>query len=94
MLIGISTMSKDLIIVESPAKVRTISKFLGKDYTVESSVGHIRDLPKNALGVDEENGFQPQYEIIQGKKKVVNQLKQKAAKSRKVFLAPNLCSKK
>ncbi len=89
MLIGISTMSKDLIIVESPAKVRTISKFLGKDYTVESSVGHIRDLPKNALGVDEENGFQPQYEIIQGKKKVVNQLKQKAAKSRKVFLAPD-----
>ena len=89
MLIGTHIMSKDLIIVESPAKVKTISKFLGKDYMVEASVGHIRDLPKKTLGVDEESGFQPEYEIIYGKKKVVNKLKQSAAKSGRVFLAPD-----
>ena len=89
MLIRTNIMSKDLIIVESPAKVKTISKFLGKDYMVEASVGHIRDLPKKTLGVDEESGFQPEYEIIYGKKKVVNKLKQSAAKSGRVFLAPD-----
>ncbi len=82
-------MSKDLIIVESPAKVKTISRFLGKDYMVEASVGHIRDLPKKSLGVDEEHGFTPQYEIIQGKKKVVNKLKQSASRSGQVYLAPD-----
>ncbi len=57
-------MSRDLIIVESPAKVRTISKFLGKDYLVEASVGHIRDLPVKEMGVDEENDFKPEYQTI------------------------------
>ena len=88
-LIRTNIMSKDLIIVESPAKVKTISRFLGKDYLVEASVGHIRDLPKKSLGVDEEHGFTPQYEIIQGKKKVVNKLKQSASKSDQVYLAPD-----
>ncbi|MFP4397906.1 MAG: type I DNA topoisomerase, partial [Desulfonatronovibrio sp.] len=82
-------MSKDLIIVESPAKVKTIKKFLGKDYLVEASVGHIRDLPKKTLGVNEDAGFEPEYEIIYGKKKVVTKLQQSAKKSERIFLAPD-----
>ena len=82
-------MNKDLIIVESPAKVKTIKKFLGKDYLVEASVGHIRDLPKKTLGVNEDNGFQPEYEIIYGKKKVVTRLQQSAKKSERIYLAPD-----
>ena len=81
-------MSKSLIIVESPAKVKTISKFLGKDFTVKASVGHVRDLPSNALGVDE-NNFAPQYEIIPGKEKVVAGLEAAAAKADTVYLAPD-----
>ena len=56
-------MAKNLVIVESPAKAKTIEKYLGKDYTVRSSVGHIRDLVKKGLGVDTENNFEPTYEI-------------------------------
>ncbi len=82
-------MPKDLIIVESPAKVKTISKFLGKDYIVDASVGHVRDLPTRDLGVDEENGFAPQYEVIQGKEDVVKRLKAAAKKADTVFLAPD-----
>ena len=82
-------MSKDLIIVESPAKVKTIKKFLGQDYLVEASVGHVRDLPARSLGVDEKNNFQPQYEIIPGKKKIVNKLRSSASKANQVFLAPD-----
>ncbi|WP_029896729.1 type I DNA topoisomerase [Desulfohalovibrio reitneri] len=82
-------MGKNLIIVESPAKVRTISKFLGKDYSVEASVGHVRDLPSKELGVDEEHGFEPSYQVISGKEKVVNKLRQAAAKADHVYLAPD-----
>ena len=64
-------MGKDLIIVESPAKVKTIKKFLGSKYMVQASVGHIRDLPTRSIGVDESRDFAPQYEIIKGKEKVV-----------------------
>ena len=82
-------MSKDLIIVESPAKVKTISKFLGKDYLVDASVGHVRDLPTRDLGVDEEHDFAPQYEVIKGKEDVVKRLKAAAKKADTVFLAPD-----
>ncbi len=82
-------MSKDLIIVESPAKVKTIKKFLGKDYLVDASVGHIRDLPKKSLGVNENDDFRPEYEIIYGKKKIVTRLQQGARKAGRVFLAPD-----
>jgi len=82
-------MPKDLIIVESPAKVKTISKFLGKDFIVDASVGHVRDLPTRELGVDEENNFAPQYEIIKGKEDVVKRLKAAAKKADTVFLAPD-----
>ncbi|ACV67385.1 type I DNA topoisomerase [Desulfohalobium retbaense] len=82
-------MSTDLIIVESPAKVKTIRKFLGSDYLVEASVGHVRDLPSSNLGVDEDNNFQPQYQIISGKQKVVSRLKSAAKKATTVYLAPD-----
>jgi DNA topoisomerase-1 len=73
-------MSNALIIVESPAKVKTITKILGSAYKVEASIGHIRDLPKKGLGVDEKHDFAPQYEIISGKDKVVKALRQAAGK--------------
>ena len=82
-------MGKDLIIVESPAKVKTIKKFLGNRYQVQASVGHIRDLPRKEIGVDEEHGYQPQYVTIQGKEKIVNELQSAAAKADTVYLAPD-----
>ena len=68
-------MTENLVIVESPAKAKTIEKFLGKDYTVKSSFGHIRDLSKKKLGIDIENNFEPEYVISEDKKKVVDELK-------------------
>jgi DNA topoisomerase-1 len=76
----------NLVIVESPAKAKKLSVFLGKDYQVEASVGHIRDLPKK-LGVDVENGFEPTYEISAGKKKVVTALRKAAKSADKIYLA-------
>lgn len=79
-------MAKNLVIVESPAKAKTIEKFLGKDYTVKSSFGHIRDLPKKGLNIDLENNFAPHYEVSSDKKKTVTELK-KAAAGAEVWLA-------
>ena len=79
-------MAKNLVIVESPAKAKTIEKFLGKDFMVKSSFGHIRDLPKKNMGIDIENGFEPTYEVSPDKKKTVTELK-KAAKDKEVWLA-------
>lgn len=80
-------MSKSLVVVESPAKVKTISKFLGKDFTVKASMGHVRDLPENELSVDIENGFKPKYVIIKDKKKVITQIKEAAENVDDVLLA-------
>ena len=82
-------MGKQLIIVESPAKVKTIKKFLGPSYMVQASVGHVRDLPAKALGVNEEDNFAPQYEVIDNKKNVVSELRAAAAKADTVYLAPD-----
>ena len=82
-------MGKQLIIVESPAKVKTIKKFLGPQYMVQASVGHVRDLPSGQLAVDEEHDFAPHYEVIDAKKKVVSELRSAAAKAETVFLAPD-----
>ena len=82
-------MAKQLIIVESPAKVKTIGKFLSPDFKVAASVGHVRDLPSKTLGVDEDNGFAPHYEIIDNKKDIVNALRKEAAKADVVYLAPD-----
>lgn len=80
-------MGENLVIVESPAKAKTIEKFLGKGYTVKSSFGHIRDLSKKNLGIDIENGFEPDYEVSADKKKVVSDLKSLASKAETVWLA-------
>ena len=80
-------MSKSLVIVESPAKARTITKFLGKGYAAKSSYGHLRDLPKKEMGIDFENDFKPTYKIILSKSKVIRELKKEAKKADRVFLA-------
>lgn len=80
-------MAKNLVIVESPAKAKTIEKFLGKDYTVKSSIGHIRDMPKKDMGIDLENNFQPTYVVSADKKKVVADLRKSVKTADKVYLA-------
>jgi DNA topoisomerase-1 len=80
-------MSSNLLIVESPAKAKTIEKYLGKDFIVRSSYGHIRDLAKTDMGVEIENGFKPQYVISSDKKKVVKELKGLLKNNKEVWLA-------
>lgn len=80
-------MGQNLVIVESPAKAKTIGKYLGKNYTVEASMGHVRDLPKSKLGVDIEGNFDPKYITIRGKGELLAKLKKAAKKSDKVYLA-------
>ena len=80
-------MSRSLVIVESVAKTRTINKILGKGYTVKASIGHIKDLPKERLGVDVDNGFEPEYIAIKGKGKTIQELRRLAAQSDVVFIA-------
>ena len=80
-------MQENLVIVESPAKAKTIEKFLGKEYTVKSSFGHIRDLSKKELGIDISNNFEPHYEIPADKKKVVGELDKLAKSAKTVWLA-------
>jgi DNA topoisomerase-1 len=82
-------LSKGLVIVESPAKAKTIQKYLGKGFTVEASLGHVKDLPKSTLGVDITNGFETDYVIIPGKEKVVARLKKLAASADAIYLAPD-----
>ena len=79
----------DLVIVESPAKAKTIEKILGKGYTVKASVGHVRDLPPKRLGVNLEDGFAPEYVVIRGKAKVLEELRASAKRAGKVYLAPD-----
>ncbi|CUO10521.1 type I DNA topoisomerase [Clostridium disporicum] len=80
-------MGQNLVIVESPAKAKTISKYLGKNYTVEASMGHVRDLPKSKLGVDIEDNFTPKYITIRGKGELIAKLKKSAKKADKIYLA-------
>lgn len=82
-------MSKALVIVESPSKAKTIAKYLGAGYVVKASVGHVKDLPTKTLGVDIENGFKPEYEVIKGKSKVITELKKAAAAADAIYLAPD-----
>jgi DNA topoisomerase-1 len=83
-------MAKTLVIVESPAKAKTIGRYLGKGYDVEATMGHIRDLPTKGLGVDVKHDFAPEYEVLASRKKIVSELKKKAAGAERVFLAPDL----
>src|SRR5438093_13479353 len=80
-------MTKNLVIVESPAKAKTIGKYLGKEYLVKASLGHVKDLPKKDLAVDVDNDFKPVYEIIEGKRKLIQELKAAAKQSEAVYLA-------
>ena len=82
-------MTKSLVIVESPAKAKTIQKYLGKGYTVEASLGHVKDLPKSTLGVDTKNDFETDYVVIPGKEKVLARLKKLAGPMDAIFLAPD-----
>ena len=80
-------MAKNLVIVESPAKVKTIKKFLGSNYEVDASGGHVRDLPKSTLGVDVEHGYEPKYITIRGKGDVLARLRKEVKKADKIYLA-------
>jgi DNA topoisomerase-1 len=80
-------MAKSLVVVESPAKAKTINKYLGKDYKVIASMGHVRDLPKSKLGVDVDEDFAPTYEVIASRKKVLKELKDEAKKATTIFMA-------
>ncbi|HOP07366.1 MAG TPA: type I DNA topoisomerase [candidate division Zixibacteria bacterium] len=82
-------MSKNLVIVESPTKTKTLARFLGKDYQILATIGHIIDLPKSKLGIDVEHGFQPDYNVIKGKEKVISELKKAAKKADTIYLAPD-----
>ena len=80
-------MAKNLVIVESPSKAKTIGKYLGPDYTVKASMGHLRDLPKSTMGVDIANGFEPQYIPMATKAEIIDQLRKEADRSQMVYLA-------
>jgi len=82
-------MAKHLVIVESPAKARTLSKYLGRDYQVKASVGHVVDLPKSKLGVDVAHDFAPDYQVIHGKTKIIAELRQAAKGKENIYLAPD-----
>ena len=76
-----------LVIVESPAKAKTIGKYLGRGYRVRATIGHVRDLPEKKIGIDIENGFEPEYVTIPGKEKTLTELKNAAKESREILLA-------
>ena len=80
-------MAKNLVIVESPAKVKTIGKFLGNNYCVAASNGHVRDLPKSALGIDIEHDYEPKYITIRGKGDILANLRKEVKKADKIYLA-------
>src|SRR5699024_12452666 len=85
--LGGNDMSDYLVIVESPAKAKTIERYLGKKYKVKASMGHVRDLPKSYTGVDPDNQFKPKYITIRGKGYVLKELRSAAKKAKKVYLA-------
>ena len=80
-------MAKYLVIVESPAKVKTIKKFLGQNYDVEASNGHVRDMPKSQMGIDMEHDYEPKYITIRGKGDILANLRKKVKKADKIYLA-------
>ncbi len=82
-------MSKSLLIVESPTKAKTLERYLGKEFIVKASVGHIKDLPGNKLGINLEKEFQPEYQVMRGKKKVIDDLKKAASRADAIYLGPD-----
>src|SRR5262249_12300540 len=86
---GLTMAAKHLVIVESPAKAKTLGKYLGRDYQVKASIGHVVDLPKSKLGVDVENDFETEYTVIHGKNTILNEIKQAAKDKDTIYLAPD-----
>jgi DNA topoisomerase I len=84
-----ASKGKSLIVVESPSKAKTITKYLGKNYSVVASVGHLKDLPKSKFGIDVEKNFRPQYTVIKGKKPVLDEIKRAAKQATRIYLAPD-----
>src|SRR4030066_524677 len=82
-------MANSLIVVDSPTKVKTIKKFLGSDFNVVASMGHIKDLPKSTLGIDLEKDFEPTYKVIETKKKTIDELTKAAKAAENIYLAPD-----
>ncbi|MCP4688121.1 MAG: type I DNA topoisomerase, partial [Desulfobacterales bacterium] len=82
-------MTKPLVIVESPTKIRTIKKYLGSDYNIAATVGHIKDLPQREMGIDIDKGFKPKYTVIPGKQKIITSLRQAAGDATEIYLAPD-----
>ena len=82
-------MSKNVVIVESPAKARTLEKFLGKQFHIEASLGHVKDLPKRRLGVNVDDSFRPEYELMQGKSRFIERIRKLARKCERIYLAPD-----
>ena len=78
---------KNLVIVESPTKAKTIGKFLGSDYVIKFSMGHVMDLPKSKMGIDIEHNFKPQYEVIEDKKPIIAELTKLAKNAKEIVLA-------
>src|SRR5208283_2698565 len=82
-------MSKSLLIVESPTKARTLERYLGKDFIVKACVGHVKDLPGNKLGIDLDGKFKPQYQVLSGKQKIIDELKKAASRADAIYLGPD-----
>src|SRR5271157_4043243 len=82
-------MSKSLLIVESPTKARTLERYLGNDFIVKASVGHVKDLPGNKLGINLDGEFKPQYQVLRGKKKIMEELRKAASRADAVYLGPD-----
>jgi DNA topoisomerase-1 len=82
-------MGKSLLIVESPTKARTLNRYLGDRFDIRASVGHIKDLPENELGIDIKNGFEPDYKVIKGKEKIIKDLRKAAKGAENIYLAPD-----
>ena len=82
-------MGKSLLIVESPTKARTLNRYLGDRFDILASVGHVKDLPENELGIDIDNKFEPHYKIIKGKEKVIRELRKAAKQAENIYLAPD-----
>ena len=87
-----ATAKTNLVIVESPAKAKTIGKYLGSDYKVTASMGHLRDLPKSVMGVDLENGFEPDYQPVKGREDTIKELKRAAKQLQKGGFARTVCT--
>ncbi|MBP1732747.1 MAG: topA, partial [Deltaproteobacteria bacterium] len=79
-------MGKSLLVVESPTKMKTLSKFVGKNFTIKATLGHIKDLPKSKMGVDVDDGFKPHFTAIKGKSKVIDALKKAASEAENIYI--------